>query len=281
MVEGECDAVDLNLGCPQRIARRGGYGAFLMDDLSSVESIVSTLAQGLSIPVTCKIRVFPDLERTLEYARMLERAQCAMLAVHGRTRDQKDNNATRADWDAISAVKNAVTIPVLANGNIRDLEDVRRCLEYTGADGVLSAQSLLENPALFDEKCFQLDSTADPLRGCRLLREYLQLAVQHPVPNRMMKTHVYRLLGDWFSEFTDIREQLNRDRSSSFQECLNFLSSIADAVERRIAASGRDHPIPVPIERKSAIERQERIQAAREEQRREEESLAEIGVKVQ
>jgi tRNA-dihydrouridine synthase 1 len=55
--------------------------------------------------VTCKIRIFPELEKTLEYARMVERSGCCLLAVHGRTREQKDNSGTRADWDAIRAVK--------------------------------------------------------------------------------------------------------------------------------------------------------------------------------
>lgn len=143
--------------------------------------------QELSIPVTCKIRIFPELEKTLEYACMLERAQCSMLAVHGRTRDQKDNTATRADWDVIRAIKETLTIPVLANGNIRDLEDVDRCLEYTGVDGVMSAQSLLEHPALFDRRKTAVDRENQPLLGCQLLREYLHLASLYPVPQRMMK----------------------------------------------------------------------------------------------
>ena len=66
--------------------------------------------QGLKVPVTCKIRVFPDLERTLEYARMLERAGCSVLAVHGRTREQKTAKAVRANWDIIK-----VTVADFAN----------------------------------------------------------------------------------------------------------------------------------------------------------------------
>lgn len=101
IVEGECDYVDLNLGCPQHIAKRGRYGAFLMDDLPLVERMVQALSAELSTPVSCKIRVFPELERTLEYAHMLQAAGCSLLAVHGRTRQQKDSRAVRADWDAI------------------------------------------------------------------------------------------------------------------------------------------------------------------------------------
>ena len=62
-------------------------------------------AQSITTPVSCKIRIFPDLEKTLEYARMIERAGCSLLAVHGRTREMKDTSGTRADWDFIKAVK--------------------------------------------------------------------------------------------------------------------------------------------------------------------------------
>lgn len=68
LVEGQCDAVDINFGCPQRIARRGKYGAFLMDDLPLVEKLVRTLAEGLSIPVTCKVMLFPAQSTCREQA---------------------------------------------------------------------------------------------------------------------------------------------------------------------------------------------------------------------
>lgn len=138
MVAPYCDAVDINFGCPQRIAKRGNYGAFLMDDWKIVESLVRELSQSLSIPVTCKIRVFPDVEKTVAYARMIEAAGCQLLAVHGRLREQKDNTATRADWDKIRAVREALRIPVLGNGNIQVGWIIfTSCLgtRYMGGDG--------------------------------------------------------------------------------------------------------------------------------------------------
>ena len=76
-----------------------------MDNLQLVEQLVSELSQSVSIPVTCKIRIFPELDKTIAYAKMVERSGCSVLAVHGRTREQKDCSAIRADWDAIKAVK--------------------------------------------------------------------------------------------------------------------------------------------------------------------------------
>lgn len=152
MLQAHCDYIDFNLGCPQRIAKRGFYGAFLMDDLKLVQKLVISAVENLSVPISCKIRLFPDLNKTLEYAKMLEASGCSLLAVHGRTREMKDTSAHRADWDAIKAVRAAVRIPVLANGDVRTIHDAQRLMQYTGADGVMSAEPLLVDPALFDDK---------------------------------------------------------------------------------------------------------------------------------
>ncbi|XP_076900844.1 uncharacterized protein LOC143555105 [Bidens hawaiensis] len=215
-VEAYCDYIDINLGCPQRIARRGNYGAFLMDNLPLIKSLVEKLAHNLHVPVSCKIRIFPDLEDTLNYAKMLEDAGCSLLAVHGRTRDEKDGKKIRANWDAIGAVKNVINIPVLANGNIRDMDDVNNCLEQTGADGVLSAESLLENPGLFEGI-----RTVD--KG-DLVVEYLKLCEKYPVPWRMIRSHVHKMLGEWFSVHPHVREDLNKQSKLSFE----FLYDMVD-----------------------------------------------------
>lgn len=81
-MENQCDAVDLNLGCPQNIAKKGHYGSFLQDEWGLIERIVTHLDKNLSIPVTCKIRVFPEVQKTIEYAKMLERAGCSVLFIY-------------------------------------------------------------------------------------------------------------------------------------------------------------------------------------------------------
>ncbi|OVA15887.1 tRNA-dihydrouridine synthase [Macleaya cordata] len=235
LVGPHCDYVDINLGCPQRIAKRGYYGAFLMDNLPLVKSLVEKLAQNLPVPVSCKIRLFPNLKDTITYARMLEEAGCALLAVHGRTRDQKDGTKFRADWIAIKAVKDALMIPVLANGNIRHMDDVRSCLEETGVDGVLSAESLLENPALFAG--FR---TAEWIEGKEesnrdggldqgdLLVEYLKLCEEYPVPWRIIRAHVHGMLGDWFRIHPEVREDLNKQRMLTFEFLYDMVNRLRE-----------------------------------------------------
>lgn len=87
--QDDADYIDLNLGCPQRIAKRGFYGAFLMEHQDLVQQLVSSAAAQLRTPVSVKIRLFSDLEETIAYAQMLERAGASLIAIHGRTREMK------------------------------------------------------------------------------------------------------------------------------------------------------------------------------------------------
>ena len=85
-VENDCDAVDINFGCPQGIAKKGNYGSFLLEKTELIRSLVSTLHQNLKVPVTCKMRCLPKEADTIALAKVMESAGCAMLVVHGRTR---------------------------------------------------------------------------------------------------------------------------------------------------------------------------------------------------
>ena len=148
-----CDAVDLNLGCPQGIARKGKYGAFLQEDQDLVVRLVKKLHEELSVPVTAKIRILENKETTLAYAKKILDAGASILTVHGRQRDQKGHNTGLADWAMIHFLREELgkDVVLFANGNILQREDVDACLEQTGADGVMSAEGNLYDPAIFAE----------------------------------------------------------------------------------------------------------------------------------
>ncbi|KAL8669394.1 MAG: hypothetical protein Q9224_007741, partial [Gallowayella concinna] len=150
-VAPHCDAVDLNLGCPQGIARKGHYGSFLQESPNLIHSLISTLAQNLDVPVTAKMRVLDTKEDTLRYAKLLLDAGASWIAVHGRRREQKGHETGLADWNVIRYLRDKLPkgTVIFANGNILGHEDLQQCLEKTGADGVMSAEGNLCDPGIF------------------------------------------------------------------------------------------------------------------------------------
>ena len=146
-----CDAVDLNLGCPQGIARRGNYGAFLQEDWDLIYRLINKLYLNLDVPVTAKMRILETKEKTLEYAQMILAAGASIITVHGRHRDQKGHKTGLADWSVLRYLRTHLPpqTVIFANGNILQHDDIHRCLEETGADGVMSAEGNLYDPSIF------------------------------------------------------------------------------------------------------------------------------------
>lgn len=196
------DAIDINLGCPQNRAREGHFGSFLTDppDWPLCCEMVRTCvaSSDLKIPITCKIRLQPTVAATIEFTKMLEDAGCAMIAVHGRKRgNENQRRSGPADLDAIRAVKAALGIPVLTNGNVSSFADALESLRITGADGVMSAEQILRDPALF-ARCNLAMSEGEIIatetellpNALELSNEYLSMCAEH-VPTSVWEESVW------------------------------------------------------------------------------------------
>lgn len=148
-VENGAAIVDINMGCPTPKIVKNGEGAALMKDIPLAARITSAVVKAVDVPVTVKMRKGwnEDMVNAVELALAVEGAGAAAVAVHGRTRNQFYSGT--ADWNTIADVKQAVTIPVIGNGDIRNPEDAQRMLDETGCDGVMIGRAAMGNPWIF------------------------------------------------------------------------------------------------------------------------------------
>ncbi|MFR3880088.1 MAG: tRNA dihydrouridine synthase DusB [Oscillospiraceae bacterium] len=146
-----CDFLDINMGCPMPKVANNGDGCGLMRTPELAGKIVETVVKAVDVPVTVKCRLGWDKGsiNVLDFTRRMEDSGAAMVAVHGRTRSMLYSGT--ADWDAIRKVKEQLTIPVIANGDITGGEAAVRCLKRTGADGLMIGRSVFGDPWIFQE----------------------------------------------------------------------------------------------------------------------------------
>ncbi|VBB06417.1 aldolase-type tim barrel [Lucifera butyrica] len=143
------DIIDINMGCPTPKIIKNGEGAALMRQPDLASRIMRKVVSAVNVPVTVKIRKGWDDSsvNAVEIAQLAEQAGIAAVAVHGRTRAQF--YAGNADWEIIKQVKEAVNIPVIGNGDVRDPEDAARLLQETGCDGIMIGRGAQGNPWIF------------------------------------------------------------------------------------------------------------------------------------
>ena len=150
-VAQEADTIDINMGCPVNKITKNGGGSSLLRDPEMAEAIVKTVVDAVEVPVTVKTRIgWNENEITiLDFAQRMQDAGAAMITIHGRTRSQGYKGP--AQWDWIRKVKQQLTIPVIANGDITSVASAVACLEATEADGVMCSRATLGNPFLVGE----------------------------------------------------------------------------------------------------------------------------------
>ncbi len=185
--------LDINMGCPVPKVAGNGEGSALMKNPKLVAEIVSKVSGAIQKPVTVKIRKGFDEEHVnaVEIAKIAEQCGAAAVAVHGRTREQYYSG--KADWDIIRQVKEAVSIPVIGNGDVTGPESAKKMIEETGVDGIMIGRAARGNPWIFGQ-----------------IRDYLKTGVLPKKPTLeevrdMMLRHAKMQL-ECKGEYTGIRE---------------------------------------------------------------------------
>ena len=171
-----CDFLDINMGCPMPKIANSGDGCGLMKTPELAGKIVDAVVKAVDVPVTVKCRLGWDKGsiNVLDFSRRMEDNGAAMLTVHGRTKSMLYSG--KADWDMIAAVKQGLSIPVIANGDIVDAESAMRCLKWTGADGIMIGRATFGDPWVFQKVKAAMEGCPVPERP--ELAERIDVAVK-------------------------------------------------------------------------------------------------------
>lgn len=215
--------LDVNMGCPVPKVVNNGEGSALMKNPRLVEEILSSLVKAVRKPVTVKIRKGFDEGRinAVEIARIAESCGVAAVAVHGRTREQYYSG--RADWDIIAAVKDAVKIPVIGNGDVDSPQAAKEMLERTGCDGVMIGRAAQGNPWIFREVVSYLETGEIPPRPDN--GEKRELILRHAALQLQYK-----------GEYTAVREMrkhlswytVGMPHSARFRQMINSMETMEE-----------------------------------------------------
>ncbi|MGN0966496.1 MAG: tRNA dihydrouridine synthase DusB [Candidatus Coprovivens sp.] len=178
------DIIDINMGCPvPKVAVRAQAGSALLKDPDKVYEIVASVVKAVNVPVTVKIRSGWDEKHinAVEIAKKCEQAGASAITIHGRTRAQ--GYSGHADWNIIKQVKEAVSIPVIGNGDVTSCYEAKRMIDETGVDAVMIGRGVLGNPWLIKECVDYLNDGTEPkevsfIEKVAMMRKHYQLLTE-------------------------------------------------------------------------------------------------------
>jgi nifR3 family TIM-barrel protein len=208
------EIIDINFGCPARLLTKDGCGSALLRSPELIHEIVTGLTDNLSTPVTAKIRVLEDTEKTLEISQLIEDAGADALTVHGRTRQQQYSG--KADHSYVKRIKQELSIPVIVNGDIVDETSAQQVLDYTECDGIMIGRAAMGNPFLFRRVSHYLE-TGEMLeyKECSQriadLKEYFRLLEEY----NLMNTVNIKAQAQWFTRGMRNGRHIRRSIASS------------------------------------------------------------------
>lgn len=202
------DIIDINMGCPAPKIVKNGEGSALMKNIELAKQIVSACVKVSTKPITVKFRAgWNDNINAVEFAKMCEQAGASAITIHGRTREQF--YAGKSDLELIKQVKQAVSIPVIGNGDVVDLSSYKAMLA-TGVDAVMVGRGALGNPEIFAEltgKKIEINKLADIKTHIAILREHYP---EHLVVKEMRKHILWYLKG--YHNCTEVKNQVVREK---------------------------------------------------------------------
>lgn len=217
------DVLDINMGCPVPKVVNNGEGSALMKTPKLAGEIVRQVSNSINKPVTVKIRrgFGKDDENAVEMAKIVEQNGAAAVAVHGRTREQYYSG--RADWDIIRKVSEAVSIPVIGNGDVFTPLDAKRMMEETGCKGIMIARGARGNPWIFSQLKTYFESGL--IQEKPSINEVINMIIKHA-----------NLQFEWKGEYTGIREMRKHiawyttgyPKSSKLRNCINEVENMEE-----------------------------------------------------